>query len=210
MNETTDRGLPRQTNLETSLERARQKLAGLDFDEQCQKAGLSPGPSGVEVAFINRLFHVDREKFEVTPADPGDAPQMQEKIIVLHYLGSATGAPASNELISYKQVPDGAPYYQVFLKRTSGILLSVFKGRFDDLMETAKKLGAGPDTEHGDKGFRIRALPRVEYLFALYEEDEEFDADIKVFFDSSVMEYLPAEDITVLCQMTCLKIVKGG
>ncbi|MFO8057070.1 MAG: DUF3786 domain-containing protein [bacterium] len=209
MNEKSDYSLPRQTNLETSLEMARQKLAGLDFHRQCQKAGLEPSGSGAEAPFINRLFRIEKKTLEVLPADQGPEPQMQEKIIILHYLATATGAPRSDRLITYKQVPDGASYYQVFLKRTSGILLSVFKGRFAELMEAARKLGAEEEEGHGDKAFRVKALPRVEYLFVLYEEDEEFEADIKVFFDSSVVEYLPAEDITVLCQMTCLKIVKG-
>ncbi len=209
MNDGSGHELPRQTNLETALKLVIKKLEGTDFDEQCKKAGLDRGPEGAVVRFINRLFRIERSEFEVLPGDSGPEAQMQERIIVLHYLASATGAPPANKLVSYKQVPDGAAYYQVFLKRTRGILLSVFKGRFDDLVEAAKKLGATPDNDHGDKAFRIKALPRVEYLFVLYEQDEEFDPDIKVFFDASVMDYLPAEDITVLCQMTCLKIVKG-
>jgi hypothetical protein len=131
-----------------------------------------------------------------------------EQIIILHYLIAADGSPDVGELISYKQVPDGAPYYDVFLRRTSGILVSAFGARLPDLVTAALKLGAETVSGHGDMAFKIRALPRVEYLFVLYNPDDEFPADVRVFFDAALPRRLPAEDITVLCQMICLKLVK--
>lgn len=53
------------------------------------------------------------------------------------------------------------------------------------------------------------ALSRVNYLFVCYEPDEEFPPEIRVLFESSILSCLPAEDITVLCQMICIKMVRG-
>jgi hypothetical protein len=67
--------LPRQTNFETSLDLARQTLSGLDFDRQCQRAGLEPGPDGTRVKLINRDYFISRNNLALTPADSGPAPE---------------------------------------------------------------------------------------------------------------------------------------
>jgi len=199
---------PRQTNYKTSLRMAREKLGGMDFGAQCEKAGVAVKDGGALIRFIGREFFVDRETLEVSPRDGGPGPEVWEKIVILHYLIAADGSPDSGELISYKQVPDGAPYYDVFVRRTSGILVSAFGSRLSDLAAAATKLGADTVSGHGDMAFKIRALPHVKYLFVLYNPDDEFPADVRIFFDSTLPLRLPAEDITVLCQMICLKLAR--
>lgn len=208
MAENPETTLPRQANYETSLRMARDMFKGMDFDAQCAKAGAEVMEGGAKIIFISREFFVDGETLEVSARDNGPAPEVWEQIIILHYLIAADGSPDVGELISYKQVPDGAPYYDVFLRRTSGILVSAFGARLPDLVTAALKLGAETVSGHGDMAFKIRALPRVEYLFVLYNPDDEFPADVRVFFDAALPRRLPAEDITVLCQMICLKLVK--
>jgi hypothetical protein len=203
-----DRELPRQTNFEDSLALAKSRLAGLDFDEQCRRAGLELCAEGARLWFVNREFLVRRQGLELEPLDQGPPPELWERIIALHYLIHADGSPDAGELITYKQVPDGAPYYAVFQRRTSAILLSAFAGRFPALLAAAEKLGGEEVKGHGDLAFKVRALPRVDYLFVLYDGDDEFPPEITVVFDSSLMRRLSAEDITVLCQMICLKLLR--
>jgi len=200
---------PRQNNYDIAHKMAVEKLKAMDFEGQCEKAGVKVTDTGAEIEFVDRKYLVNKESLEFTPADNGPAPELWEEIVILHYMIAADGSGPTGELISYKQVPDGAPYIAVFNKRTSGILLSVFGDRLPALLETAKKLGAEQVEDHGDMAFKIQALPKVEYIFVLYEADPEFPAEIKVLFDSSIQNYLPAEDITVLCQMLCIKIVKS-
>jgi hypothetical protein len=208
MNKPPDYSLPPQTNYQTSLAMAREELAKMDFAAQCAKAGFERIEEGARVRFLEREYLLRRADLELAPADGGPEPELWEKIVILHYLIAADGRPDRGELITYKQVPDGAPYYDVFQRRTTGILLSVFGGRFEVLEQAAAKLGAAPASGHGDRAFKVRALPQVEYIFVLYEADEEFDADIRVLFDASLVSRLPAEDVTVLCQMVCLKMVR--
>jgi hypothetical protein len=201
--------LPKQNNYDIAHKMAVEKLKAMDFDGQCEKSGVKIIDSGAEVEFIDRKYLVNREGFEVTSADKGPGPELWEEIVILHYLITADGSGPTGDLISYKQVPDGAPYVAVFNRRTSEILLSVFDDRLPALIETAKRIGAHEVSGHGDLAFKIRALPKVEYLFVIYQADPEFPAEIKILFDSSIQNHLPAEDITVLCQMICIKIVKS-
>jgi hypothetical protein len=200
---------PQQTNYETARARAGERLSGMDFEDQCQKAGvLVKGPS-VLVRLIDRLYSVDRKSLGIKPAESGPLPELWEEIIILHYLITASGAPPSGRLISYQQVPDGAPYYANFRKRTAGILLPAFGERLSDFKAVARKLGAREVFGYGDLAVSVPALPRVEYLFVCYEPDHEFPPELQILFDSSILDYLPAEDITVLCQMLCIRMVRG-
>ncbi len=201
--------LPRQTNQETSLALAKEELQSMDLGGQAEKAGFARVGGKIQVKMIDRVYALDESSLDLEPGDGGPAPETWENIVALHYLVKADGGGPSNELITYKQVPDGAPYYPVFLKRTSGILLSVFGSRLPHLADAAMRIGAEKIEGHGDLAFKIRALPRLDYIFVLYEPDEEFPAEINILFDSSAIGLLPAEDITVLCQMVCLKIVRS-
>ena len=200
--------LPRQTNYETARALAQERLSGMDFEAQCQKAGVPITERGAELRLIDRLYHIDRS-LAVTPADDEPRPELWEEIIILHYLLTARGTKKSGLFISYQQVPEGAPYYVNFRKRTVGILLPVFGDRLSELRSAAIKLGAVEVSGYGDLALSIPALPRVEYLFIGYRPDSEFPAELQVLFDSSIIDYLPAEDITVLGQMLCLKMIKA-
>lgn len=206
----SDHELPRQNNYETAAALARSRLAALDFARQCERAGLDPRGGLAELPFIDRRYLIAREGLIITAADSGPPPEKWEEIIALHYLAHATGAPPADQLITYRQVPDGAPYWEPFNRRTGGILLSAFAGRLRALVPAAISLGGREVEGHGDFAVAVRALPRVEYLFAGWEGDEEFPPEVKVLFDDSIIDYLPAEDITVLCQMVCLKLARAG
>jgi hypothetical protein len=61
---------------------------------------------------------------------------------------------------------------------------------------------------HGDFAFAVPALPQARVIFVVNLPDDEFPAEITVLFDSSIVRRLPAEDITIICQMICLKLVR--
>jgi hypothetical protein len=205
-----DYALPRQTNYETALGLGRERLSRLDFAEQCRRAAAEIAADSALIPFIDRRYRLDRATLAVTPADGGALPEAWEEIILLHYLAAATGAAPSGELITYRQIPDGAPYYGPFNRRTVAILLAAFDRRLPELPAAAVRLGGREVPGHGDFAFAIRALPRVEYLFAGWFGDDEFPPELRVLFDRGIVAYLPAEDITVLGQMICLKLVRLG
>jgi len=56
----------------------------------------------------------------------------------------------------------------------------------------------------------LKALPRVPLTVTLWLGDEELPPEGNIIFDSSITGYLPTEDITVLCEILVLKLVKLG
>lgn len=199
---------PRQTNYETARAMAAERLRGLDFAAQCQKAGVTAGPEGAEINFIDRRYLLHWESLRFQPRDGKAAAELWEEIIILHYLATADGRLAAGELISFQQIPDGAIYYPAFLKRTSGILLPRFGGKPEELGKKAAGLGAKILAGLGDFAVSLPALPRVEVVIVCWRGDREFPPELRILFDKNITGYLPTEDITVLAQMISLKLVR--
>jgi hypothetical protein len=51
-------------------------------------------------------------------------------------------------------------------------------------------------------------LPRVRLTWVLWRGDDDFPADSTVLFDSKIDDYLPTEDIAVLCQSVALRLCR--
>ena len=102
--------LTRQTNYDVAHKMAVEKHRSMDFEGQCERAGVKVVESGAEVEFIGRKYLVNRESFEFTASDDGPEPELWEEIVILHYLIEADGSEPTGDLISYKQVPDGAAW----------------------------------------------------------------------------------------------------
>ncbi|GAJ11492.1 unnamed protein product, partial [marine sediment metagenome] len=71
----------------------------------------------------------------------------------------------------------------------------------------AEKLG-GQKANYGDVSVTIDAFSYVPITLALWRGDEEFPPAGSILFDSTVADYLSAEDINVLCETISWKLVK--
>ena len=75
-----------------------------------------------------------------------------------------------------------------------------YRDREPALVEAVRRLGGGP-ADFGDVSGVVPALPRVSVMAVLWRGDDEFPAPGTMLFDSTVVEYLPMEDIVVLAGM---------
>jgi len=208
------RELVKQDNYETAHNLARERLRELDFLSQCRKAGaevIESKESGERIArikFLNRDYLVYYPSGDIKFADSNDEPPLWDRIIILHYLANATGASEKKELISYQQVPDGWLYYSNFVKRTTSILTKSFDKDPEGFIQAGLALG-GKISELGKYAIEIQALPKVKYYFIMWEGDEEFESEFNCVFDRSIIDYLPAEDITVLANIIAVRLIKA-
>lgn len=134
------------------------------------------------------LFEPDSEKFE--PLD------LFSSTIILHFLLTADGTPLSGEWILYRELPGGLFYASTI----PGVLQPLAKkyessgGKF-----LGKLLEIGGEK---NKNFKFSGLiypfKKFPVLFIIDEKDEEFDANIRVLFDSSASHYLKTDVIKTL------------
>jgi len=206
------RDLVKQDNYETAHQLAKEKLRETDFVQQCRRAGAeiiesSPEKTLARIKFINRDYLVEYPGGEIKFEDTGETPPLWERIIILHYLANARGASQTGELISYQQVPDGWLYYPNFVKRTTQILAKTFADDPEGFIQAGLAIG-GKGSSLGKYALEIPALPKVSYHFVMWPGDDEFETEFNCVFDRSIIDYLPAEDITVLANMIAVKLIK--
>ncbi|GAI27680.1 unnamed protein product, partial [marine sediment metagenome] len=71
----------------------------------------------------------------------------------------------------------------------------------------AEKLGSHK-ADYGDVAVTINAFNYVPITLVLWRGDEEFNPEGNILFDSTISDYLPTEDINILCETISWKLVK--
>ena len=122
---------------------------------------------------------------------------LRDRILILHYLDRASGAPISGNMVGFDQLIGARFYGSAFRGRVELPLVHTFASRPKMLVEIAQALG-GSSAEYRDCSVLLHPFPRVPLAFILWQGDDEVPGNGKVLWDASAEDYLSAEDLTVL------------
>jgi hypothetical protein len=189
---------------------ARERLASIkDIEEKCRHSGARclPDEKSVVLKYLDSDYKISLPEGEVTLATGTEAVPLRDKILVLHYFLRAGGTPLTGHLITYKELQEGINYYPTFFKRSIEPIVANFKDHPEKLPEIAAAFGGRP-AEYGDVAVTIPAFPLVPLTFVLWRGDKEFPPEGNILFDSTISDYLPTEDITILCESLAWKLVR--
>ena len=189
---------------------AREQLANItDIKEQCRRSGAQylPERKTVAIEYLHRSHQVSYPEGEVTLSGSGEAVPLRDKILILHYFTRAAGTPLTGKAITYKEMADGINYYPTFFKRTIEPFVKRYKDEPQKLIEAGESLG-GTKAGYGDAAVTIPAFARVPLTFVLWRGDKEFAPDGNILFDSTISDYLPTEDITILCEVIAWRLAR--
>lgn len=196
---------------ELAYKLACEQLARLsDIEQQCLKSGTQylASEKAIIIQYLNQLYKVTVPQVNISLMDGEEEIPIRDKILILHYLTTAKGTPPTNNLITYKELPDGMHYFPTFSKRTIKPILDHFGSEPHRLIDAARKLG-GYRVDYGDAAVTIDAFSRVPITLVLWQGDEELAPAGSIIFDSNISDYLPTEDITVLCEIITWRLIKG-
>lgn len=215
---TPSSGQPARRGFDTAYQQAYQMASQRlrdttdDLHALCRRSGATlaeePAREAISLNYLGQTCRVILPDVDVFTAS-GETLSPRDKLVILHYLNTADGSPLTDRLITFKELPEGAVYYPTYVKRTIKPLLDKFADSPKSLLAAADSLG-GVKATTGDFSFRLKALPRVPLTFTLWLGDEELPSEGNILFDSSITDYLPTEDITVLCEILAWKLVKLG
>jgi hypothetical protein len=210
----TESPLPgKQNNYETAYRKASDSLSQSSIEDIASRSGASILDTGSGKAlvfkFLEDEIHVAHPNVSVACHDKNQEVPMWAKILILHYLNRATGAPAFHEQITFKQLEGGLAYYPAFQRRSIIPLLDAFGADPERFMKAGAASG-GLKSPMGDFALSFRAFPRIAVAFVLWKGDTEFPPTGSVIFDSSISDYLSTEDVAVLCNMIAVKILKSA
>ncbi len=208
--------VPPQRNYETAnslaYQLACQQLAGIhDIGARCHKSGaqyhVTNSQKSITVQYLNQPYSISLPDVGISRVDSSEVISLRDKILILHYLLIAKGTPLANKLITFRELPEGGVYYPTFAKRTIQPLTDNFGTEPRLLLEIGKKLG-GEKVDYGDMAISINAFARVPITIVLWRSDNEFPPQGNVLFDATISDYLPTEDITVLCETITWRLVR--
>jgi hypothetical protein len=189
---------------------AREQLAAVsDIEEQCRKSGAPylPARQAASVRHLGRSYKIGFPDGEVSLFDSEEAVPVRDKILILHYFTRAKGTPLTGKMITYKELHEGINYYPTFFKRAIDPIVNNFSDKPPKLLDAARPLG-GRKADYGDTAVTIDAFPRVPLTIILWRGDKEFAPDGNILFDSTIPDYLPTEDITILCEVIAWRLVR--
>lgn len=208
--------LPEEKGTETAYREAFESAAGQflrnsDWEDLCLKSGarLVTNQDNVQAILLDYLGHTCKILLPgLEFSSENDNPfSHRDRLIILHYLNTAKGTPLNNKLISFQQLPEGSIYYPTFISRSIKPLLdNLYPAR---LLAAADELGGKPSQE-GEFSVKINALPHVPLIFVLWQGDADLPPAGNILFDMTITDYLPTEDITVLCEITAWKLVRAN
>ncbi|MCX8109818.1 MAG: DUF3786 domain-containing protein [Syntrophorhabdaceae bacterium] len=187
-------------------------LLNSNYEERLTNARLNYSKTStaieVEIPFFNESIFMTLPDFSFRGLK-GSNITLVSKIIILHYINTASGRPLTNELIPYEDIPGCRHYKYVFEKRVIKPLMTAFGTNRDAFKEAGEAL-MGTREDYGDASFTIYPLTMIPMTFILWEADEEFPPSVRILFDTTISSYLPLEDITVISKMASSRIIKAA
>jgi hypothetical protein len=195
---------------ELAYKLACERTAGFnDIELQCRKSGARylPAEKSVVIDHLNRFYRINLPGCEVASINNDESVPLRDKILILHYFNHASGKPLSGKIVAYNELQEGTANYPAFVKRAIDPIVNAFKEEPQKLLEAAATLG-GHRSDYGDIAVTIDAFPFVPLTVVLWRGDQETPPGGNIMFDSSLPDYLPAEDIIILCEVIAWKLVR--
>jgi hypothetical protein len=200
-------------NLQLAYSLAREKLSGMDIKQQCLRSGAQyVGPGKVMTEYLNQSYAIAIPGMEISMLDSPrrcEDIDLRDRILMLHYLIAAKGTPATGKLIGFRQVPGGIFEHASFSREVLTPLLEHFGKEPERLVKAAANLG-GSKVSYGDVAVSIKAFPNVPVIIVLWRGDDEFAPNASMLFDSTVIDYLSTEDLSVLCERIVERLAHPG
>ncbi len=194
-------------SFELALNLAVKKLSSMKAEEICRNSGASRiDDENVLIQYLNRPYQVAISTGKISLKDKEEDVPIKNKILILHYLTQATGAPFTNKLIAYTQLQGGKFYCPAFHKRTLEPILKCFGNQPELLLDAAQRLG-GKKASHGDVSVGIDAFPFVRIVIVLWRGDDEVPSGGNILFDQNIKDYLSTEDVVVLTEILIWKLI---
>lgn len=188
-----------------------EQLAQIDIEQQCRQSGaqyqVTDSQKVIILQYLNQPYVITLPHVEISRSGSTEEIPIRDRLLLLHYFLTAKGTPLANRLITFRELPEGSVYYPTFYQRTSQPMVNYFGREPELLLDASEKLG-GYRADYGDTAVTINAFNRVPVTIILWRGDDEFAPQASVAFDASISDYLPTEDITVLCETITWKLVK--
>ena len=184
-------------------------LKNSDLDDIALKTGAAIiGPQRLGLLFFGSevIIDLNTNVIHYKEGSSGDKLENSKELdvsscaVILHYLINGDGAKISGEWISYRELPDGMFYFRTI----PGVLEPVrkkYKNSAEGLIKRIEGSGGHKSSDFKNGGV-IYPFVNFPVLLIMDEESEEFDASLRILFDSNGSHYIKTDVIKMI--VVCL------
>ncbi|MEW6025783.1 MAG: DUF3786 domain-containing protein, partial [Planctomycetota bacterium] len=187
---------------ETSYKLACDRLAQMNLDDIAFNSSARIEGETLSLELMGDVFTIKERGKDITVSS-GREVRISEKILLLHYLVTADGAPLSREEVTLETIPGAAFYYPTYKARSINLIIRKFASAPDGFIRAAEKIGFNLSRDGRQYRLKALVLPNVPISFILWESEMGQPAieTLKVLYDTSITHYLPLEDIIIITEM---------
>jgi len=199
--------MSKKSGYESAVRAAVEKLEKIELAERCTRLGLPEPEDGIiELRAFGTDMILRLSDYQLILADSGQPAKISDRILVLHYLLCDFPIPATDELISFRQMDSGQFYLPAFLSRSVRPLAARIGNDLALLKKNLDRFDWEP-VPMGDFGARIHVVGKVYVTLIYHIGDEEFPASADILFDTGIKRIYPTEDAAVLAGRICLGLI---
>ncbi len=133
-----------------------------------------------------------------------------EGVLIALYASRVPDVPVRLEpLKSFKEIPNSMPYQGAFAAHAERVLVPYVTSirRFQDRILVSFGGHTNSDAPSGDFSFTLYPLPKVPLYYIFHLPDEEFPAAVTCLFASNASEFLPADGLADVAEVTAKRII---
>ena len=180
-------------------------LKNSDLDDIALKTGAAIiGPQRLGLLFFGSEVIIDLNTNVIHYKEGSSGGKLENSkeldvvscAVILHYLINADGTKISGEWISYRELPDGMFYFRTI----PGVLEPVrkkYKNSAEGLIKRIEGSGGYRSSDFKNGGV-IYPFINFPILLIMDEESEEFDASLRILFDSNGSHYIKTDVIKMI------------
>lgn len=180
------------------VENHKEEVPFAHYQEQFSAADPAQIAKRTGIALENGAFQVKLLGTTYAVTHPNYAPTSQLPLhtFLLRYLLMGRPAPATNEFLTFREMPWGELYIQPFTGRVLTRAAFTFGTRLAKFREAAERLGGLP-LKHGDAGYEFTLLDNYRLRLIVWEGDDEFPPNAQLLYTANFADGFAAEDRVV-------------
>ena len=141
-------------------------------------------------------YEVDTTDYLVTRPHGSEVNAFTQSL-VLTYLDTADGGPASGRWISFRDLPNGSFYNQAFQGYGPDRLAKRWQLDIGGFSGACRTRGGVP-LDYGDAGFTFAVLPRIDVAAIYWLGDEDFPSKASILFDATAHSSMVIDGLAIL------------
>lgn len=174
---------------------SRKAFAQIDPVVMARRGGASYQEGSFTLKSMGHFFTITFPQGIVTFKDSDLEPDFLIQVVLINYLGRASGEALTYKYITYRDLPGGDAFYNAFYQLAIHPLKETFEKKPEELSRLAPYLGGEVIEEKSRVEVLFWFLPRVPLKYLLWGGDEEIEGRGNILFDSSASLYLHTEDL---------------